>query len=77
VHNTREDDTTRRMASSLHPYIERNPKNWYVDQEMCRGTVEWRTLQHNIVLTLSFEQENPNIDSTLKHIIGEIFIDEP
>jgi hypothetical protein len=41
-------------------------ENWYVDQEMHRGTTKWTTLQQNFVVTFSFEQENPNIDSTLK-----------
>jgi hypothetical protein len=28
-------------------------------------------------MTFSFEHENPNIDATLKHIRGVIFIEEP
>jgi hypothetical protein len=44
---------------------------------MYRGTIEWTTLQQKIVVTLSFEHENPNIDSPLKKIISVIFIDEP
>ena len=43
---------------------------------MYRGTIEWTTLQQKIVVTLSFEHENPNIDSMLKLIQGVIFIDE-
>jgi hypothetical protein len=57
--------------------LEGIPENWYVDQEMHRGTTEWTTLQQNFVVTFSFEHENPNIDSTLKKIKGVIFIDEP
>jgi hypothetical protein len=34
-------------------------------------------LQHNFIVTFSFEHENPNIDSTLKQIRGVIFIQEP
>jgi hypothetical protein len=41
------------------------------------GTTEWTTLQHNFVVTFSFEHENPKIDSKLKQIKGVIFIDEP
>jgi hypothetical protein len=57
--------------------LERIPTNWYVDQELCRGTTEWITLQHNFIVTFSFEHENPNIDSTLKQIRGVILIKEP
>jgi hypothetical protein len=53
------------------------PANWYIDQEMYRGTIEWTTLQHKFVVNFSFEHENPNIDSTLKLIQGVISIDEP
>jgi hypothetical protein len=44
---------------------------------MHRGTAEWTTLQHNFIVTFSFEHENPNIDSALKQIRGVIFLDEP
>jgi hypothetical protein len=53
------------------------PMNSYIDHEMYRGIVEWIGLQQNFVVTLSFEHENPNIDSTLKLIRGVIFFDEP
>jgi hypothetical protein len=36
----------------------------------------WMTLQHNFTVTFSFEQENPNIDASLKKIRGVIFIKE-
>ena len=52
------------------------PGNWYIDQEMCRGTTEWTRLQQNFVVTFSFEHENPNIDSVLKLLRGVIFFDE-
>jgi len=39
--------------------------------------IEWTTLQKNFVVIFSFEHENPNMDSTLKHIRGVIFVDEP
>jgi hypothetical protein len=57
--------------------LEGIPGNWYIDQEMRRGTTKWTGLQQNFVVTFSFEHENPNIDSTLKMIWGMIFIDEP
>jgi hypothetical protein len=57
--------------------LEGIPTNWYVDQELHRGTAEWTTLQQNFIVTFSFEHENPNIDSTLKQIRGVIFIKEP
>jgi hypothetical protein len=44
---------------------------------MRRGTTEWTILQHHFVETFSFENENPNIDSTLKRIQGMTFINEP
>jgi hypothetical protein len=50
--------------------LEGIPGNWYIDQEMHRGTTEWTGLQQNFVVTFSFEHENPNIDSTLKLIQG-------
>jgi hypothetical protein len=57
--------------------LEGIPGNWYIDQEMRRGTTEWTGLQQNFVVTFSFEHENPNIDSTLKLIRGVIFFYEP
>jgi hypothetical protein len=57
--------------------LEGIPENWYVDQELRRGTAEWTILQQNFTVTFSFEHENPNIDSTLKQIRGVIFIKEP
>jgi hypothetical protein len=51
--------------------------NWYIDQEMKRGTTEWAGLQQNFVVIFSFEHENPNIDLELKLIQGVIFFDEP
>jgi hypothetical protein len=44
---------------------------------MRRGTTEWTTLQHNFIVTFSFENDNPNIDSTLKMRRGVIFIYKP
>jgi hypothetical protein len=52
--------------------LEGIPGNWYIDQEMQRGTTEWTRLYQNFVVTFSFEHENPNIDSTLKLIRGVI-----
>jgi hypothetical protein len=43
---------------------------------MLTGTTEWKQLQYKFVVTLSFEHENPNIDSALKKI-RLIFIDDP
>jgi hypothetical protein len=57
--------------------LEGIPTNWYIDQELCRGTTRWTILQHNFTVTFSFEHENPNIDATLKQIRGVIFIKEP
>jgi hypothetical protein len=48
-----------------------------MDQEMCKETKTWETLQQNFTLTFSFEHENPNIDTTLKQIRNIIFIEEP
>jgi hypothetical protein len=56
--------------------LEGIPANWYVDQELCKDTVEWTTLQKKITITFSFEHENHNIDSTLKQIKGVILIKE-
>jgi hypothetical protein len=57
--------------------LEGIPTNWYIDQELRRGTTDWTILQQNFTVTFSFEHENPNIDSTLKQIRGVIFIKEP
>jgi hypothetical protein len=56
--------------------LEGIPTNWYTDQEMCKGTKTWVTLQQNFTVTLSFEHENPNIDAALKWIKNVIFIEE-
>jgi hypothetical protein len=56
--------------------LEGVPSNLYVDQELCRGTSKWTTLQHNFIVRFSFENENPNMDSTLKQIRRVIFINE-
>ena len=56
--------------------LEGIPTNWYIDQELCRRTTNWTKLQQNFIVTFSFEHENPNMDSTLKQIIGAIFIQE-
>jgi hypothetical protein len=53
------------------------PTNWYVDQDLHRGTTEWTTLQQNFIVTFSFEHEKTSIDSTLKQIRGVTFIKEP
>jgi hypothetical protein len=57
--------------------LEGIPRNWYIDQEMRIGTIEWTRLQQKFVVTFSFEHENHNIDSALKLIQGMIFINEP
>jgi hypothetical protein len=51
--------------------------NWYIEQEMCKGTTKWTILQQDLVVTLSFEHENPNIDLALKLIEGMIFLRNP
>jgi hypothetical protein len=38
--------------------------------------MRWTILQQNFTVTLSFENENPNIDATLKQIRGVIFTKE-
>jgi hypothetical protein len=57
--------------------LEGIPSNWYIDQEMRKGTKTWVTLQQNFTITFSFDHENPNIDATLKRIRNVIFIEEP
>jgi hypothetical protein len=54
--------------------LEGIPTNWYIDQEMRKGTKTWTTLQQNFTVTFSFEHENPNIDTALKQIKYAIFI---
>jgi hypothetical protein len=57
--------------------LEGIPSNWYINQELCRGTTNWTVLQQNFIVTFSFENENPIIHSELKQIRGVIFIKEP
>ena len=57
--------------------LEGIPTNWYTDQELRRGNASWKVLQHNFIVTFSFDHENPNIDAALKQIRGVIFIKEP
>jgi hypothetical protein len=57
--------------------LEGIPANWYTHQELHKGTTTWTTLQIFFLINFSFEHENPNIDTTLKWIIGVIFIKEP
>jgi hypothetical protein len=56
--------------------LEGIPTNWYTDQELRRGTIDWTILQQNFTVTFSFKHENPNIESTLKWITGVIVIKE-
>jgi hypothetical protein len=56
--------------------LEGIPTNWYIDQELSKGTTTSTTLQQNFTITFSFEHENPNIDAALKQIRGIIFIEE-
>jgi len=63
------------MASPLT--LEGTPVNWYIDQELHKGTTTWVTLQQNFTTSFSFEHEKPNIDAALKQIRGVIFIEEP
>jgi hypothetical protein len=71
-----EDDTTREWPRHFIHTLEGIPTNWYVDQELSRGTAEWTTLQQNFIVTVSFEHENPNMDLSLKQIRGVIFVDK-
>jgi hypothetical protein len=57
--------------------LEGIPTNWYKDQELCKGTTTWRTLEQRFTVTFLFEHENPDIDATLKWIRGVIYIKEP
>jgi hypothetical protein len=57
--------------------LEGIPTNWYIDQELRRGTTNWTISQQNFTVTFSFEHENPNIDSTLKKLRGVKLIKEP
>jgi hypothetical protein len=43
---------------------------------MRRGNTEWKTLQKKFVVKFSFENENLDIDSSLKMIHGMIFTNE-
>jgi hypothetical protein len=57
--------------------LEGIPMNWYIDQELRKGTATWMTLQKNFIVTFSFKHENPNIDADLRQIRGLIFIEGP
>jgi hypothetical protein len=49
----------------------------YMDQELHIGTMSQPVLQHNFIVTFSFEHKKTNIDAALKQIRGVIFIKEP
>jgi hypothetical protein len=72
-----EDDTTRGMASSLHPYTGRNSNKLVCRPGTAQRHCKMDNITTNFIVTFSFEHENPNMDSTLKQIRGVIFIDEP
>ena len=53
--------------------LEDIPRNWYTEQEQLRETANWEEIQHNFVVTFSFEHESPEIDRTLNVVRDKIF----
>jgi hypothetical protein len=56
--------------------LETVPKNWYLELEVRRGTIDWDELTLNFKVTFSFEAESPLVDATLQVIRSKIFMEE-
>jgi hypothetical protein len=57
--------------------LEGIPANWYTNQELRKGTRTWETLRKNFIITFSFKDENPNINTALKWIKRVILMEQP
>jgi hypothetical protein len=52
------------------------PKNWYLELEMCRKTVDWDEVTQRFKVKFTFEEEYPLIDETLQAIRNNILLEE-
>jgi hypothetical protein len=52
------------------------PKNWYLELEMHRETMNWDQLIQRFKVTFTFEHESPLLDATLQAIRTKIFLEE-
>ena len=68
-----EISTTRRRATSLYSHIRRNFKELIHIIGTIQGNYKLEEMQHNFVITFSFEHESPKIDKTLKEVRDMIF----
>lgn len=49
------------------------PQNWYLETELRHGTMSWEDMADGFILTFSFEDDFPCIDSALQEVIKKIF----
>jgi hypothetical protein len=56
--------------------LEKVPKNWYLELEVCKGTIDWEELIQNCKVTFSFQVESPLVDATMQVIRCTIFMEE-
>jgi hypothetical protein len=52
------------------------PKNWYLELEMHRETMDWDELTQRFKVTFTFEDESPLVDATLQAIRTRVFSEE-
>jgi hypothetical protein len=76
MQNTMEVETTRRMAPLLYSYIGRDTKELVHRPRNLQRHYRMGSITTNFVVNFSFENENPNMDSTMKLIQGLIFFEE-
>jgi hypothetical protein len=58
----------------MHRFIhtlETVPRNWYLELEVHRGTMNWEELIQNFKVTFNFEVESPLVDAVLQVIRGK------
>jgi len=49
------------------------PKNWYLELEMCRETMNWDELTRRFNIAFTFENESPLVDAALHVVRNKIF----
>ena len=57
--------------------LDTNPRNWYIETKLRRGTKNWSLLTDGFKLTFGFEFEYPEIDDALGMIRIKVFEDGP
>jgi hypothetical protein len=52
------------------------PKNWYLELEVHRGTIDWEELSQNVKVTFSLESYSTLINASFQVIRSNIFMEE-